>query len=437
MVTNVIAYLKEDIWYTDTKKLPYFQAIAIKFVKILLLAADGFVGDLCALRASALTLYTMLSIVPIIAMLFGVSKGFGYQKVLEQYLLEQVPEQETMMLQLINFAENMLENTQGGIVAGIGIIVLFWTVIKVISNIEEAFNCIWKVEKGRPLGKKVGDYLALMLLAPVLLVTSSSLTVFVTSEIAGLIQAINVPEPGTAVVMYLLSFAPMAIMWVLFSFTFIFMPNTNVSLYSGILSGVITGTLYTLVQWGYLKLQIGVSSYNAIYGSFAAVPLFIVWLQITWIIVLFGSEISFFHQNFESYRHHDKYNRINFATKKILALRILHLIVGQFTAGEKPLTAAAIAAQTGLPVYIVLRMLTFMVDSGLIVQLKAPENEVGGYQPAMDPGLFTIASVTDALENCGGNKLPDIVGIEPFAHVIRAFHRKMRADADNRLIKDI
>ncbi len=437
MVTNIITYFKEDIWYTNSKNLTYFQYVALKYVKILLLAADAFVRDFCILRASALTLYTMLSIVPIIAMLFGVSKGFGYQKILEQYLLEQIPEQETMMLQLIGFAEKLLDNTKGGIVAGIGIIVLFWTVIKVISNIEEAFNWIWKVEKGRPVGKKVGDYLSLMLLAPLLLITSSSITVFVTTQITGLIQAIDVPDFGTALVLYLLNFSPMVIMWLLFSFVFIFMPNTKVQWQSGILAGVITGTIYTLVQWGYLKLQIGVSSYNAIYGSFAALPLFIVWLQIAWVIVLFGSEISFFHQNFESYRHHDKYSHISFAMKKILALQILHLIVKQFAAAEKPLTAVDISGQTALPVSVVLQIISFMIESGLIVELKAGESEDAGYQPALDPNRLTIASVIEALENCGSNKMPDVVGIEPFVQAIGAFHNKIEADADNRLIKEI
>ena len=168
MNLNIIDYFKEDIWVRREQRLSPFKAKVLKFTKIILLSYEGFNRDLGPLRASALTLYTLLSIVPVIALLFGIAKGFGYEKILREQLLKQMPTQDTLVLKLIDFAENMLARTQGEVVAGIGIVILLWSVLKLIGNIEESFNHVWKINKGRTLGRKLSDYLSVMLLAPIL-----------------------------------------------------------------------------------------------------------------------------------------------------------------------------------------------------------------------------------------------------------------------------
>ena len=150
---NIEHFLKEELWLLQEQSMPRLSSMTIKALKIALLSVQSFYRDLCPLRASALTLYSLLSIVPVIALLFGIAKGFGFEKILEQRLMEQVPNQETTVLQLISFAQNMLDSTKGGVVAGIGTVVLFWTVINVISNIEESFNHIWKITQGRSVSR--------------------------------------------------------------------------------------------------------------------------------------------------------------------------------------------------------------------------------------------------------------------------------------------
>ena len=294
MNLKTINRLKNDIWLLHEQQMPGFKAIIIKSLKIVILSVQGFYSDHCPLRASALTLYSILSIVPVFAMLFGIAKGFGFEKILEQQLLEKVPNQDTMLHQLIGFAQNMLISTKGEIVGGFGLAVLFWTIINVISNIEESFNYIWKVSRGRSLSRKLSDYLSLMLLAPVLLIASSSITVLLNIKVTWLITVIELPEFGTSLVLGALSLLPLALMVGLFSFTLIFMPNHKIDYSTGIIAGFVTGILYYLLQWIYLSLQFGVSSYNAIYGSFAALPLFVIWLQLVWMILLFGCEVAFF-----------------------------------------------------------------------------------------------------------------------------------------------
>ena len=439
MKTKIFSFFNEDIWRIQQENLPTIPGLLVKYLKILLLSVEGFIQDLCSLRASALTLYAMLSIVPVFAMLFGIAKGFGFEKKLEQQLIEQIPQQESMMMQLIEFAEKMLTNTKGGLVAGIGLAVLFFTVIKLISNIEESFNQIWKVKNGRPIGRKISDYLSLMLLAPLLLILSSSITVYLKAEIIGFAAAEYIPDYGTAVVLKLLNYSSWVIMWVLFSFTLIFVPNTKVHLGSGILAGIVSGTVYLIVQTLYINLQVGVSSYNAIYGTFAALPLFVIWLQIGWLIVLFGCEISYYHQNIDTYRHKDAFSNMSFSIQKVIALQITHLIVTRFASAETPLTAHQMAIKLDLPLSIVQSLLTRLTESGITVETNVAEDEDVVFQPAKDSDLLTISYVIDALDNCGSNELPDteVEGLDNFIKVTRAFREKANLSEYNRLLKEI
>ena len=436
MLNKLIHFIKEDIWLISEHQLGASKKQALQCLKVFLLSAQGFKNDLCVLRASALTLYTVLSIVPIIAMLFGIAKGFGFEKKLEQRLLEQIPEQDVMMNRLIEFANNMLANTQGGVVAGVGVIMLFWTVIKVISNIEDSFNHIWKIKKSRSIARKLSDYLSLMLFAPVLLIISSSITVFVTTQITDLVTVINLSEFGTAVVFFGLNYLPVVMMSALFSFLFIFMPNQKINYKAGFIAGIITGIIYQNIQWIYLSLQLGVSSYNAIYGSFTALPLFFIWLQIGWLIVLFGCEIAFFIHHYESYRHNEKFSNISFALKKMIALQITQLIVMRFFRAEKVLNATEIAVQLALPFALVNSSLATLVASDILVELKSIQTSEKLFQPAKDINQLSIYTVMHALENQGEKQLPDMKSFEHFSKITASFNEKIKTATENTLLKD-
>ena len=429
MAVSISNFIKEDIWMMSDKDQNMVQRSGINVLKIMLLSVKGFSRDLCPLRASALTLYTLLSIVPVIALLFGIAKGFGFEEKLEQQLIEQASDQDSMMLQLIEFSQNMLSSTKGGVVAGIGIVVLFWTVIKVIGNIEESFNHIWKIQNNRAMARKLSDYLALMMLAPVMLIASSSITVFVKTKITWLVDVINLPAFGTKMVVYAMSFSPLVIMSLLFTFVFVFMPNQKINLKAGFIAGVVTGVMYQLVQWAYLTLQMGASSYNAIYGSFAALPLFIIWLQMGWIVVLFGCEISFFIQNYDSYRHNEKFSNLSYALRKNIALQVCHNIVMRFSNGEEAPDAGQIAKELVLPPSVIQKAIAALKDSNLIVELNVLENEDIIYQPSRDINSLTISAVINALETSGRNVVPEMQGCEQFS--------QLDASAEKMLLKEI
>jgi len=437
MELNIAGFVREDIWLLHEQRLPPFKAIIIKSLKIAILSVQGFSQDLCPLRASALTLYSLLSIVPVIAMLFGIAKGFGFEKMLEQRLIEQAPERDTLVLQLIGFAQNLLDSTKGGVIAGIGIVVLFWTIISVIGNIEESFNHIWKIGKGRAISRKFSDYLSLMLLAPVILIASGSITVLLNIKITWLITIIELPEFGTWLVIKALGLLPLALMIGLFAFTFIFMPNRKINCRAGIIAGVATGIMYHLVQWAYLSLQIGVSNYNAIYGSFAALPLFVVWLQTGWMIVLLGCEVAFFLQNYELYRNNNRFSDLSFSLQKVIALQTTHLIIKNFIQLNNPLSAAEIATRLVIPIAFIQPVLLKLIASHIVVEFKNQDEDDEVYQPAVDINRLTIAYVINALERCGQNQLPDINQEPLLMNAVNNFRELMEASEQNRLLKDI
>lgn len=392
-------FFERQIWQIAETELSGWKRWGLTATKVCLLAVQGFQRDLCALRASALTLYTLLSIVPVIAMLFGIAKGFGLEKMLKQRLLEQMPEQDGMMQRLIAFAENMLANTQGGLIAGIGVAMLFWSVIKVIGSIEESFNHIWKIEKGRSLSRKMVDYLSLMLLAPVLLILAGSISVFVTTQLSWLIQASQLPVSSAEFLMSALKFSSLLIMSSLFTFILVFLPNQKVDLVSGLIAGFVTGVLYQTVQWLYLSLQIGVSSYNAIYGSFAALPLFLVWLQTGWLIVLFGCQLCFFLQNYANYRNKPQFDELSVSAKKIMAVQIGNLLVQQFLRNGQAVASRDLARQLQLPLGWVQTLLASLAQAGLVAAVQSETD--GLFLPAKDIHKLTAYSIIDALENQG------------------------------------
>ena len=207
-IAKVVDFLKIGMWRIRSDRLPRSKSILLRQLRIVALAFRGFGEDKCQLRASALTFYSLLSIVPMAAMAFGIAKGFGFENKLETILLEKFPGQEEVIGRVIEFAQSFLQNTQGGVIAGIGVAVLFWTVIKVLGNIENSFNDIWGVKRARPMGRKLSDYLSIMLICPILLIMSSSMTVLITSQVTLIVEKLTILGPLGSVMLLSLKFLP-------------------------------------------------------------------------------------------------------------------------------------------------------------------------------------------------------------------------------------
>jgi len=438
-INRFVNFIRSDIWRIRLSDLPRTKSLLIKQLRIILLSLRGFNEDRCQLRASALTFYSLFSIVPVAAMAFGIAKGFGFERALENQLLEKLQGQEEIVTRIINFAHSFLETTKGGVIAGAGVCVLFWTVIKVLGNVESSFNYIWGIKKLRSLGRKFSDYLSIMLICPILLIMSSSITVVITSQVKLITQKIALLGAISPVIFLILKLLPFCVIWILFTFVYIFMPNTKVNFKSGVLAGIVAGTIYQIVQWAYISLQIGVARYGAIYGSFAALPLFLIWLQVSWLIVLFGAEISFAHQNVETYEFEPDCLRASHSFKRLLALRIVQLCVRNFSKGERPWTATQISHALEIPIRLVNEILYALVNSGIISETKEDENKDVAYQPARDIEAFTVKNVIDMLEQRGSDDIPVAQSkeLDKLSDCLKTFSDAIEKLPANMALKDI
>jgi membrane protein len=439
IISRIIQFIRFDIWRIRPDDLPFKQSILIKPLRIIILSIRGFDQDNCFLRASALTFYTLLSIIPVIAMFFGIAKGLGFEKRLEKSLMGAFPGQEEIITKVIGFSESLLEETKGGVIAGIGVTVLFWTVLKVLGHIENSLNHIWEIQEGRSWRRKVSDYLAIMVLSPILILMSGSITVFITTQITEITQKVPLLGYLTPLILFSFKLIPFVLIWVLLSVIYILMPNTKVNLKAGILAGIIAGTVYQIFQGIYLDFQIGVAKNNAIYGSFAALPLFFMWVQISWWIVLFGAELSFASQTVNTYEYEPDSLRISPAFKKLLTLGVAHLLVNNFKEGRPPLTDSQISERLRIPIRLLHRILYELVSSRLFVETKTHVDTTFGYQPALDINVLSIKHVLESIEQDGNDDIP-VANTDVFdalSESLKKFGEAMESSPANKLLKDI
>ena len=437
--SRIINFIKTDIWRIRKKDLSRMKYFFIKQLRILVLATRRFRQGQCPLKASALTFYSILSIVPLVAMAFGIAKGFGFQKLLEKQLLEKFPGQETVMMRIFDFAHSLLENTKEGVIFGIGIAFLFWTVFKLLSHIEESLNDIWDIKTPRTYLRKFSDYLSIVLISPILLIMSSSATVFITTKITLITERVALIGIFSPVIFVMLKFLPYGLVWVLFLFTYILMPNTRVNFSSGFVAGIIAGTIYQIAQLGYIYFQVGMAKYNAIYGSFAALPLFLIWIQLSWLIVLFGAEISFSYQYVDTYEFEPDCRQISPAFKRLLTLNIAHLVISTFSKGNMPLTASNISQVLEIPIRLVQEILDELVESKFFSNTEIQAYNALAYQPARDINRITIKSIVEALDRKGVDNIPvaQTEELKALSEVLQRFSHEIEKSPANRLLKDI
>ncbi|MGE0267358.1 MAG: YihY/virulence factor BrkB family protein [Candidatus Omnitrophota bacterium] len=438
-IKKIIQFLTTDIWRIRKSQLKGHRSILINQLRIILLAIRGFNEDDCQLRASALTFYSLLSIVPVVAMAFGIAKGFGFEKLLEKQLYEKLQGQEEVVHRIIDFSNSVLQNTQGGVIAGVGVIILFWTVIKVLGNIENSFNNIWGIKKARTFGRKFSDYMSIMLICPIMLIMSSSLTVFMTSKITMIIEKLSFLGPVGDLILLCLNILPFCVMWALFTFIYIFLPNTQVNFKSGLLGGIIAGTIYQVVQWIYITFQVGVSKYGAIYGSFAALPLFLIWLQVSWLVVLFGAELSFAEQNVDTYEFEPDSLKASRKFKQLIALGIAQVCIKKFHQAEVPMSAHQIAHSLEMPIRLVNQVIFEMTEAGILAEVKCDQGKTLAYQPARDIQQLTIHRVLTLMQQNGVSQIPyaETKEIKKIKQSLEALSNIVENAPENLMLKDI
>lgn len=362
------------------------KRIGARFWFLLSGMVKHFFKDDCYNKASALTYYTILAIVPTLALFLGIAKGFGIDQYLEKEIQESFSQQKDIFQYALEFAQQTLKTVQGGVIAGFGIIILVYTAISLMEYIEWAFNDIWKIRPERGWIKKYIEYIAAIIICPLFIIVSSSLTIYARSEVQ-----------SVAVLHYLLpllSFLPWLFSWIVFYFLYSLIPDSTAKHWTKIVGAVFAGSLFQLWQIFYFYLQSKVFNYNAIYGAFAIIPLFLIWLQYSWVIALLGAELSA-RLEIDIFPHTRYTQKIN--TRQLGLLIVYHCLERFYQLG-KPIGDAEMSEDLGVPLNYVEKMIDILLRAKILKKEKTGRKKIG-YQPSPQANLYTIKDVLDAIDN--------------------------------------
>ena len=377
-----------------------------EIIKKVLLAVEYFTTKRMMDSAAALTYSTLLAIVPIMAVVFAIARGFGYNKYIETWFREALSSQPQVAEAIIGFVNSYLVHTKSGIFLGIGLLFMLWTVIMLISNIEKAFNDIWQVSTPRSIFRTITDYMAMFLLAPIIIVVTSGISIMMATFANGIGETLIVGPT----LRFFLRLLPYIIMSGVFIALYVFMPNTKVKIRSAIIPGILAGVAMQGLQLVYIHSQIWVTGYNAIYGSFAALPLFMLWVQISWTICLFGAELAYTNQNLEKFAFRASTDDLSHRYRLLLSAYLMTLICRRFEEGKKPYTALELKLETNIPIRITHDLLENLTRVHLLSEMTNDEKGTEAvYQPAESTARLSVGMMIDRLEAEGKWKLmPDL-----------------------------
>lgn len=397
-VSRLVNFLRVDIWKIDKSDVSPLRYLFYEVIKKLMLAIKFFTTKRVLNSAAALTYSTLLAIVPIMAVVFAIARGFGYSKYIETWFRDALTSQPKAAETIIGFVNSYLIHTKSGIFLGLGLVFMLWTVLMLTSNIEKTFNDIWQVKKPRGFFRTCTDYLAMFFLIPVIIVLTSGISIFV-STIFTKMNDYMLLGPLVRSMVFLM---PYLFMSLIFTVLYVFMPNTRVKLRYAIVPGILAGVAMQWLQLFYIHSQIWVSSYNAIYGSFAALPLFMLWVQISWSICLFGAELCYTSQNSEDYTFLTNTQEISYKYRLMLYCILLGAICKRFDEGRKPYTVLNLKLATNIPTRIINDLLYDMMKAKLILEISNDEkDEESTYIPAESTANISIGMMIDRLESQG------------------------------------
>lgn len=397
-IKKIIDFLTVKIWHIQHDDVSPLKFYFYEVIKTVVLAVERATTKRMINSASALTYSSLLALVPILAVVFAIARGFGYNKYIESWFREALASQPQAAEAIIGFVNSYLVHTKSGVFLGIGLIFMLWTVIMLINNIEQTFNYIWQVKKPRSMFRTITDYMAMFLLMPIIIVITSGVSIFMAA-LSGEIEDYVLLAP---VVKFLIALMPYVVMSAVFIALFIFMPNTKVKFRCAIIPGILAGVAMQGLQLFYIHSQIWVSSYNAIYGSFAALPLFMLWVQISWTICLFCAELSYTNQNLEEFAFKAQTEDISHRYRLMLSIILAGHICRRFSEGQKPYTALELKLQTGIPIRITNDLLYELTDVNILTEITNDEKgEDSRYQPAEDLARLSVGTLVDRLESRG------------------------------------
>ena len=397
-LNQIKTFLLEDIWRVTDDEVSKKKGMLYNAIKIATLSVKEFTERRVVNKASALTYSTLLAIIPILALLFAIARGFGFSNLLEDQFRNGLGGQAQTAETILSFIDSYLSHAKSGIFIGVGLIMLFYTVLLLTHNMERTFNSIWQVKKPHSLYRKMTDYFSMMLLLPLLIMLSSGISIFMSTFLKNMEEFFLLAP----VIKFLVRLTPFVLTWGMFTALYIFMPNTKVKLKFAIVPGILAGSAFQAFQYLYIGSQIWVSRYNAIYGSFAAIPMFLLWTQISWSICLYGAQLCYVAQNLRNFSFSKETENISRRYHDFLCILIMSLICKRFQTEESPYTAESLSDEHKIPIRLTTTILYELQDLHMIYETPVEgEDEEMAYLPSVDINQMNVAMLLSRLDKEG------------------------------------
>lgn len=398
-VLRLCRFLRIDMWRLTPEETPKSLRLLVGIIKVIYQTTLSFIDDHLTSKASSLTYSTVLSIVPMLAVIVGIAKGFGLQTVVRHSLDEALPGQREQLDLVFEYVENYLSQVQGGLFIGLGLGILLYTVIVLIASIEDTFNEIWQAPHGRPWDRRILNYLGLFILLPFVLTTSSLIPLLasvVRSTILSDVEILHTLLDGAVM------FIPLFLSIFIFVGLYMYLPNVRVKFVPALISGILAGIAYQIFQTMYINGVIWISRYNAIYGSFAAFPLLLLWLQLSWTITLYGAQLSYAIQNISSYA----FGKASlYATRRyqdFICILILRQMLLRMRSLHRAYTIEEMSRECKIPLSMASTLFARLTSIGLLVEVQYPDADGEAYyQPAISSECLTVDYVVSLLDGSG------------------------------------
>lgn len=394
-------FIQYDLWrqshmniHTPRKRLWY------RILQTIILVARGFKDQVLVVRANSLSFSLLFAFIPMMALIYAIARGFGFEEVMQETLSGSFLAEANIAPVLIEWIERYLETARGGFFLGIGLIVLFWAVYAFFNMLENSFNSIWNVKQSRSLGRRLTNYVMILLLVPILVVVTSGISIFLNSAevLSSVLEAI---EP---VRKFMLRFIPFVATTAVFTWIFVAIPNTKVKFSSAFIPGIIMGLLYQVVQSLSMYLVVLFTRMSLVYGAFSIIPLILIWLNITCWLLLIGAELAFAIQNNDLFAYENDLKKMSRRYKDYVMLYILAMIIRRFESGEAPQTAQEMATVNQLPIRLVQQLLSRMEETNIIRRVYIEQEEDQAFVPALDTKTITVEMVIGRISAQGSEE---------------------------------
>ena len=398
---KVVRFLTSDMWHIQPQEVRGFRRLYINTLKALYMAIKGYVDQRLSRHASALTYRTFLSIVPMLALLVAFAKGFGFQDTIYDFLMTYMPGHQNELDTMMGFVDNYLGQVQGGLFLGVGLVLFLYTIFLLLNTIEQTFNVIWGVPRGRSIGRKLTDYITMVVLLPILMTLSSGMTVMMATIKNTWFNDYILFTPLWE---FMLKLFPYIILIFMFAGIFMALPNTRVKFLPALIAGAIAGSAFQILQALYVSGILWISKYNAIYGGFAAIPLLLLWLQVVWSITLFSAKLCFSIQNVVNFTYAKDATNVSPRYSDFLTVLVMAHIVQRFLdhTEPEPHDIPSLSEACHLPINQTSEIIAKLLEEELIIEVvySSRDKELH-YNLAVDPDLLTVGYLLDRMDRSG------------------------------------